>query len=124
MIYMEHPAKKRYFMLVLEQDMFGSWLLKLLYGGLDNHGHGSKVEMFECEKTAREMMFNHENTRRQKGYMYAQYPLEFIFDLIPQTVEEVATPEVGDIIVEKTIVDKNLIDEFYHVNDQLQFGFN
>lgn len=124
MIYMEHPAKKRYFMLVLEQDMLGSWLLKSLYGGLDNHGHGSKLEIFECEKAAREMMFNHENTRRQKGYMYAQYPLEFIFDLIPQTVEEVVAHESENMVVEKFISVIKVADESDSMTDQLQFGFN
>lgn len=108
-------------MLVLEQDMLGSWLLRSLYGSLDNRGHGSKLEVFECEKIAREMMFNHENTRRQKGYMYAQYPLEFIFDLIPQTVEEVVG---GNIVVEKFVGGMGLTNEANAVNDQLQFGFN
>ena len=47
MIYMEHLAKKRYFMLVLEQDMLGSWLLKSLYGSVITRSHGSKLEVFE-----------------------------------------------------------------------------
>ena len=124
MIYMEHLAKKRYFMLVLEQDMLGSWLLRSLYGSVLTRSHGSKLEVFESEKNARDMMFEHENTKRQRGYVYAQYPLEFIFDLIPQTLQEVVANE-NKPVDEKTF-DLNVrsANGDYFINDQLQLGFS
>lgn len=122
MIYMEHSANKRYFMLVLEQDMLNNWLLRSLYGSLDNRSHGSKLEVFECEKDARDMMFNYENTRRQKGYMYAQYPLEFVFDLIPQTVAEIGA-ENDVVAIERSTSTNNLNSESVIMIEQLQFGF-
>lgn len=122
MIYMEHSANKRYFMLVLEQDMLNNWLLRSLYGSLGNRSHGSKLEVFECEKDARDMMFNYENTRRQKGYMYAQYPLEFVFDLIPQTVAEIGA-ENDVVAIERSTSVNNLNSESVVMSEQLQFGF-
>ena len=124
MIYMEHLAKKRYFMLVLEQDMLGSWLLKSLYGSVITRSHGSKLEVFESEKSARDMMFEHENTKRQRGYVYAQYPLEFIFDLIPQTLQEVVSNESKPVGEKMLDLNVRLTNEDSFLNDQLQLGFS
>ena len=107
MIYMEHLVKKRYFMLVLEQDMLGS-----------------KLEVFESEKNARDMMFEHENTKRQRGYIYAQYPLEFIFDLIPQTLQEVVANESKSVVEKMLDLNLRLTNEDSLMNDQLQLGFS
>lgn len=86
---MEHASKKRYFMLTLEQDMLGEWELGAFFGGLNNGKQAHKWLHFTCEKLARETMFEMENNKRQHGYTYVQYPLEYMFDLIPQLIQDV-----------------------------------
>jgi len=69
-------------------------------------------------------MFEHENTKRQRGYVYAQYPLEFIFDLIPQTLQEVVANESKSVVEKMLDLNLRLTNEDSLMNDQLQLGFS
>ena len=86
---MEHPAKNRYYLLFIEQDLFGTWRLIRAFGSLINSRGRRMMQVYSDEKHAWHEMGEVEYKKRQRGYIYATMPHEDGFYLRPQTAAEI-----------------------------------
>ncbi len=97
MIYMEHPEKKRFYWLLMEQDLFGTWCVKRVYGGLYNQYNRQLVTPCQNRAEAAKMLTEYEFIRRQRGYIYANTNNPDNFALRPQTIDEVDHKKTSQI---------------------------
>ena len=86
---MINPKKQRFYWLMLQQDLFGSWCVRKLYGGLLNNHRREAWIAYNSEKDASAALTELEYLRRQHGYIYADVDDSRYFALRPQTFKEV-----------------------------------
>lgn len=87
MIYMQNPIKQRYYLLLIEQDLFGTWYLKRVFGSLVNRRGRILIQAFTSKQAAWHELTEIEYKKRQRGYLYIDTALEN-FHLKPQTIAE------------------------------------
>lgn len=90
MIYMIHPIQRRFYILSLELDLFNTWCIRKIYGGLGNKHRHEVTQAFESELAASKALLNCEHKRRKRGYVYASLISSALFTLCPQTIQEVS----------------------------------
>ena len=89
MIYMTNPKTARFYWLNLQQDLFGTWCVHKIYGGLTNH-RGREVWLpFNNQTEASKALTDAEYLKRQRGYVYADINEVEHFALKPQILKEV-----------------------------------
>ena len=86
MIYMINPKKQRFYWLMLQQDLLGSWCVRKIYGGLTNNHKREVWIPYSTEKKAYIALSDIEYIRRQRGYVYEDV---HYFVLKPQTINDV-----------------------------------
>jgi len=86
---MENPAKRRYYLLFIEQDLFCTWCLIRAFGSLVSNRGRRMIQVCTNEQHAWQEMWEVEYIKRQRGYIYAIMPNEDGFYLRPQTVAEI-----------------------------------
>ena len=89
MIYMEHSAKQRYYLIYAEQDLFDNWCIVKSFGSLINRRGRSIIQVCTDKTHALDEIFITESKKRQRGYTYADLPHADRFHLRPQTIKEV-----------------------------------
>ena len=52
MIYMENPLKQRYYLLMVEKDIFNTWCLKKVFGSTVTKRGRTIIESFANERLA------------------------------------------------------------------------
>ncbi|AUR52076.1 WGR domain-containing protein [Aquella oligotrophica] len=95
MIYMIHPIQRRFYILSLELDLFNTWCIHKIYGGLGNKHRQELIQSFESESAASKALQICEHKRRQRGYIYANLISSTIFTLCPQTIQDVSGATYG-----------------------------
>lgn len=90
MIYMVNPKTKRFYWLMLQQDLFGTWCVRKVYGGLTNNHKREEWRPYPTKLAASQALTELEYLRRQRGYIYADIDNTEYFNLKPQTIAEVA----------------------------------
>lgn len=89
MIYMTNQKIIHFYLLNLQQDLFGTWCVHKIYGGLTNH-RGREVWLpFENKAEASKALTDTEFTIRQRGYIYSDINEVEHFALKPQTIKDV-----------------------------------
>ena len=89
MIYMTNPKTLRFYWLNLQQDLFGTWCVHKIYGGLTNH-RGREVGIpSKNQADASKALADVEYLKRQRGYVYSDITDVEHFALKPQTIKEV-----------------------------------
>lgn len=91
MIYLEHKQKQRFYMLMVEQDIFNTWCLKRVFGSLLNRRGRTIMQIFESEKQAWVELTEIEHKKRQCGYVYVDFDIETHLRLRPQNLFEITT---------------------------------
>lgn len=89
MIYMINPHKNRFYWIMLQQDLFGTWCIIKVYGGLHNNHCHKQVIAYPNEELALQALSEIESIRRARGYEYSSNYLTDYFHLKPQTLTEV-----------------------------------
>lgn len=89
MIYMEHPNKNRFYWLIMEQDLFGTWCVKRIFGGLSNKYSREIITPCQSHIEAAKLLTEIEYIRRQRGYIYGDIKNPDTFTLTPQIISEV-----------------------------------
>ena len=125
MIYMQNPDKQRYYLLLIEQDLFGTWCLKKAFGSLVNRRERVMIQTFASKKEAWQELTEVEYKKRQRGYIYSDMVNPEHFYLRPQNLNEIK-PQVkvkSNKIMSATKdfepdIDTNQLDLFidYYVN--------
>lgn len=93
MIYMVNQQKQRFYWLSLVQDLFGTWCVHKVYGGLNNNHSRSQYISYSDKLAASQAMTEIEIVKRQRGYVYADIDILEHFNLRPQTIEELYQEE-------------------------------
>jgi predicted DNA-binding WGR domain protein len=86
---MINPKTNRFYWLMIQQDLFGTWCLCKVYGGLNNNHRRELWIPCNNELQANQLMTELEYRRRQRGYIYADISVASHFALRPQTFDEV-----------------------------------
>ena len=89
MIYMANPKTLRFYWLNLQQDLFGTWCVHKIYGGLTNHRKREVWIPFKSQADASKALADAEYLKRQRGYVYSDITDVEHFALKPQTFKEV-----------------------------------
>jgi len=98
MIYMTNPKTLRFYWLNIQQDLFGTWCMHKIYGGLTNH-RGREVWLpFETKSAASKALTDAEYLKRQRGYIYSDIADVEHFALKPQTINEVLASKKCKVI--------------------------
>ena len=85
---MENPEKQRYYLLFIEQDLFGSWCLVRAFGSTVTKRGRTMVQICENEQIANDELVNVEVAKRKRGYDYANMIHEPHFYLRPLSILE------------------------------------
>jgi predicted DNA-binding WGR domain protein len=86
---MINPDNNRFYWLDLQQDLFKTWCIRKIYGGLKNN-HKHEVWLpFENKQAASKELAELEYIKRQRGYIYADIQEPEHYHLRPQTIDEV-----------------------------------
>ena len=86
MIYMIHHEKQRFYWLSLNQDLFGTWCVIKIYGGVGKKGAHEVWELCESRTLASQRMFDIECIRRKRGYVYANTHTSDDYILTPEVI--------------------------------------
>ena len=86
MIYMTNPIKKRFYWIFLQQDLFGTWCLRKIYGGLANNRRREVWTPYPNELDASKALMETEYSKRQRGYIYDDNNNIDYFALKPQII--------------------------------------
>lgn len=89
MIYMVHPQKQRFYWLMLQQDLFGTWCVRKVFGGLTNNHCYEIWVAYSSQPEAARALADVEYLRRQRGYIYADIPHPEHYHLRPQNHAEI-----------------------------------
>lgn len=89
MIYLENPEKKRYYLLIVELDLFDNWCLVRIFGSLINRRGRSQFDVCETKEQAIELMRSLEKNKLSRGYYHTDVPHQNNFCLRPQTAKEI-----------------------------------
>jgi hypothetical protein len=80
---------KRFYCLLLQQDLFGIWCVRKIYGGLTNKYCREIWKPFNSQQDATKDLADLEYKRIQRGYIYADIPLVEYYYLRPQNHDEI-----------------------------------
>lgn len=86
---MTNSKTRRFYWLNLQQDLFGTWCVHKVYGGLTNKHRRDILIPCSSQTEASKTLTDVEYAKRQRGYIYADINEVEFFALKPQTVEEV-----------------------------------
>lgn len=86
MIYMVNPQKQRFYWLSIQEDIFGQWCVVKVYGGLSNNHCREIWEPCKTRTLASQRMFDIENMRRSRGYIYAHTKTPEDYILTPEII--------------------------------------
>jgi len=86
MIYMVNHKTQRFYWLGLNQDLFDSWCVVKVYGGIGKKATREVWEPCESQVAASQRMFDIENVRRSRGYVYANTNTPDDYILTPQII--------------------------------------
>lgn len=64
----ENHTSKRYYMIMIEQDIFDQWVLIRVWGGIQKKLGGMKVSVLENKDQGIEMIKNISIRRKKRGY--------------------------------------------------------
>lgn len=95
MIYMINPKLNRFYIITIELDLFNTWCVRKIYGGLENNHRHESVQSYESESAASKALQICETKRRKRGYIYASLISSVLFTLCPQTIQEVKGANYG-----------------------------
>ncbi len=99
MIYMIHPLKKRFYWLFLQQDIFDTWCVRKVFGGLTNKHCYEMWSAYSSQHEAAKALADVEYLRRQRGYIYADIPQPEHYNLRPQNYAEIwAKPQIKSAV--------------------------
>ena len=119
MIYMINPVKQRFYWLLLQQDIFGTWCVHKVYGGLTNRHCRESWVPFPTKEEAQKALTEVEYIRRQRGYIYADIKVLEYFHLKPQTIAEVLANKVNQLTTKIKPVRQK--EQLLNPNQQLLF---
>jgi len=118
MIYMIHPLKKRFYWLFLQQDLFDTWCVRKVFGGLTNNHCYEMWVAYSSQDEAAKALADVEYLRRQRGYIYADIPHPEHYHLRPQNHAEIwVKSQIKSLI----LVANDSEDTFNHEDQQLLF---
>jgi hypothetical protein len=90
---MEDLVKQRFCLLLVEQDIFGDWLLKRIFGSLRTYYMRIIMHVFLNQEQDWLELAEIEYKKRQRGYLYADYESIEHFMLRPQNLSEINYPK-------------------------------
>jgi len=64
----ENKPKQRYYRVIIQQDLFGSWILLRIWGGIQRKGGGTKVIMIDNFNQGIEILQSILTYRKKRGY--------------------------------------------------------
>jgi predicted DNA-binding WGR domain protein len=88
MIYMVNHNTQRFYWLGLNQDLFGNWCVVKVYGGIGKKATREIWEPCDSEVSASQRMFDIENMRRSRGYVYANTNSHNDYILTPEVITQ------------------------------------
>ncbi len=89
MIFMEHTRKAKFYWLLIEQDLFGCWCVRKIYGHLPNKTVGSEIIPCHSEHDAWLLLCDLEMSKRSQGYVYSNSQMSEHYELTPQLIADV-----------------------------------
>lgn len=84
---MINHKKQRFYWLSIQEDLFGQWCVVKVYGGLRNNHSHEIWEICESQLLASQRMFDIENIRLKRGYVYANTNTPEDYVLTPEIVK-------------------------------------
>ncbi len=64
----ENPDSERYYLVMIEQDIFGQWILNRIWGGIHKKLGGNQVSVLDNKDQGIEMLKDISIRRKQRGY--------------------------------------------------------
>ena len=64
----ENKPKQRYYRVIIQQDLFGSWILLRIWGGIQKKGGGTKTTMIDSFNQGIEILQIILTRRQKRGY--------------------------------------------------------
>lgn len=89
MIYMVNPQSQRFYWMTAKQDLFNTWCVHKIFGGLKNNHRQTILIPCENESSAFSLLNECERTRLKRGYRYFELNNPDHYSLKPQTIDEV-----------------------------------
>jgi len=101
MIYMQHIQKNHWYLLDVMQDLFDTWLVMRSFGSLTSRRGRTIYDVCDNEADAWQQLTEIEYSKRQRGYVYADFVNVELYSLCPQTIAELA---VWHVKIEENII--------------------
>lgn len=89
MIYMVNIKSQRFYWMAAKQDLFNTWCVHKIYGGISNNHHRSVLVPCLDKNEAYTLLTKFEQIRLKHGYTYSGLNNPEYFALKPQTIDEV-----------------------------------
>ena len=98
---MKNIQKNRWYLLDIMQDLFDTWLVMRSFGSLTSRRERTIYDVCDNEADAWQQLTEIEYSKRQRGYVYADFVNVESYSLRPQTIAELA---VGNVKIEENII--------------------
>ncbi|MCE3269340.1 MAG: hypothetical protein K0R49_1592 [Burkholderiales bacterium] len=85
---MTNPVKKRFYWILLQQDLSGTWCIRKIYGGFENNRCREVWIPYPSELYAAKAFTETEYSKRQRGYIYDDIDNVDYFALKPQIINK------------------------------------
>lgn len=85
---MRHPKSNKFYLLWMEEDLFGQWGIYKIIGNDGKQGRKS-ISYCDSHQEASLMLSDMEYAIRQRGFIYDDLKSDEYFALRPQTIAEV-----------------------------------
>ena len=85
---MQHIQKNRWYLLDIMQDLFDTWLVMRSFGSLTSRRGRTIYDVCDNEADAWQQLTEIEYSKRQRGYVYADFVNVELYSLRPQTIAE------------------------------------
>lgn len=91
---MINHEKQRFYWLSIQEDIFGQWCVVKVYGGINNKHSREIWEPYESRILASQRMFDIENVRRKRGYVYTHTKTPDDYILTPEIITITKTSHI------------------------------
>ena len=85
---MKNIQKNRWYLLDITQDLFDTWLVVRSFGSLISRRGRTIYQICDSEAEAWQQLTEIEYSKRQRGYVYADFLNVELYSLRPQTAAE------------------------------------
>jgi hypothetical protein len=90
---MVNLQSQRFYWMTAKQDLFNTWCVHKIFGGLQNNHRQTILIPCESEFSAYTLLNECERTRLKRGYKYSELNNPDHYFLKPQTIDEILSTD-------------------------------